>query len=46
LHVNEKDKKLEVINLKKAGKYSKGVEPNRILKEIMETPLRDFEIQF
>jgi len=45
LHVNEKDKKLEVINLKKAGKYSKGVEPNRILKEIMETPLRDFEIQ-
>lgn len=45
LHINEESKKVEVINIGKAGKHTKGVEPNRILKNIMDTPLRDFETQ-
>jgi predicted ATP-binding protein involved in virulence len=44
LHFDEKTRKIDVINAGKAGKYSKGVEPNRILKEIMQVEeLRDFE---
>lgn len=45
LYLNDQNHKLEVTNMGKAGKHSKGVEPNRILKEIMGTPLRDFETQ-
>jgi len=45
LFLNDKNGKLEVINMEKAGKFSKGVEPNRILKDIMGTPLRDYETQ-
>lgn len=49
LHVEEGEagkKKIRVINMGKAGKHSLGVEPNRILKEIMQVQtLRDFETQ-
>jgi predicted ATP-binding protein involved in virulence len=44
LHFDEKTRKIGVINAGKAGKHSKGVEPNRILREIMQVEeLRDFE---
>ena len=45
LYINEDSKKVEVINMGKAGKHTKGVEANRILKNIMDTPLRDYETQ-
>lgn len=45
LYHNEKDKKIKVANMQKAGKHTKGVEPNRILKQIMCAPLRDSETQ-
>lgn len=45
LYTNDKTKKIEIVNLNKAGKHTKGVEPNRILNEIMQTPLRDYETQ-
>lgn len=48
LHVDEQEKgrKVQVLNMAKEGKHSKGLEPNRILKEIMEVEiLRDFETQ-
>ena len=45
LFVNKETKQIEVINVGKSGKYTKGVEPNRILKYIMGTPLRDYQIQ-
>jgi predicted ATP-binding protein involved in virulence len=44
LNFNEETRRIDVINAGKAGKYSKGVEPNRILREIMQVEeLRDFE---
>jgi predicted ATP-binding protein involved in virulence len=44
LHFNGETRKIEAMNAGEAGKYSKGVEPNRILKEIMQVEeLRDFE---
>ena len=42
---NEKNNKIEVVNMQKAGKHTKGVEPNRILTQIMGAPLRDYETQ-
>lgn len=45
LAVNEETHKIEVMNMAKAGKQTKGLEPNRILKEIMGTPLRDYETE-
>ncbi len=41
LHINEENKKIEVVNMEKTGQHSKGVEPNRILNQIMNMPLRD-----
>ncbi|OQW95037.1 MAG: hypothetical protein BWK79_03775 [Beggiatoa sp. IS2] len=43
--MNEETKKIEVIHAEEAGLHTKGLEPNRILKEVMGTPLRDFETQ-
>ena len=34
-----------VVNAQEAHLHTKGLEPNRILKEIMDTPLRDVETQ-
>lgn len=45
LYMNEETKKIEVINAAKAGLHTRGLEPNRILKEVMGTPLRDFDTQ-
>lgn len=45
LYFNIENKKLEVQNIAKIGKHSKGLEPNRIIDEIMGTPLRDFQTQ-
>ncbi len=48
LHIQEGEngRKVQILNMEKEGKHSKGVEPNRILKEIMEVEmLRDFETQ-
>ena len=48
LHIDEKEngRKVQVLNMAKEGKHSKGLEPNRILKEIMEVEmLRNFETQ-
>lgn len=40
------DHKVQVLNMAKEGKHSKGLEPNRILKEIMEVEmLRDYDTQ-
>ncbi len=46
LTIDEKNKKIVPINVGKEGKHSKGLEPNRILREIMQVEmLRDFETQ-
>lgn len=45
LYTNAETFEVEVANMAKSGKYTKGVEPNRILKEIMGSPLRDYETQ-
>ena len=48
LHIDESDgkRKIRVINAAKAGKHSQGLEPDRILKEIMQVKsLRDYETQ-
>lgn len=46
LHINDETRKVEVINMEKVGKHTKGLEPNRILREVMELDmLRDYEIQ-
>ncbi len=45
LHADKEANKIEAVNMAKANKYTKGLEPNRILKEIMGTPLRDYETQ-
>ncbi len=46
LHINEKTQKVNVINAAKANLHTKGVETNRILKEVMEVKmLRDWETE-
>jgi predicted ATP-binding protein involved in virulence len=46
LHVEEVTRKIKVLNMAKEGKHSQGVEPNRILREIMQVEsLRDYETQ-
>ncbi len=45
LYINEETHQIECINAAKAHLHSKGVEPNRILREIMDTPLRDADTQ-
>jgi predicted ATP-binding protein involved in virulence len=48
LHIEESEgkRKIRVINAAKAGKHSQGLEPDRILKEIMQVKtLRDYETQ-
>jgi predicted ATP-binding protein involved in virulence len=46
LTIDEKNKKIVPFNVGKQGKHSKGLEPNRILREIMQVDmLRDFETQ-
>ncbi|MDX2304561.1 MAG: AAA family ATPase [Microscillaceae bacterium] len=41
----EESGKIKAVNMAKAHKNTKGLEPNRILREIMGTPLRDYETQ-
>jgi predicted ATP-binding protein involved in virulence len=43
--LNESTQTGEIINAAKASKHTKGLEPNRIIKEIMEAPLRDIDTQ-
>lgn len=45
LYPNSETSKIEVMNMGKEHKNTKGLEPNRVLKEIMGTPLRDYETQ-
>lgn len=46
LHIDEKTRKVQIVNAAKAGKHSQGLEPNRILKEVMQVDtLRDYETQ-
>ncbi len=48
LHIDESEgkRKIRVVNAAKAGKHSQGLEPDRILKEIMQVKtLRDYETQ-
>ncbi len=45
LDIDRNTKQIKFHNAARDGLHSKGVEPNRILKEIMGTPLRDFETQ-
>lgn len=46
LHVEEVSRKIKVLNMAKEGKHSQGVEPNRILREIMQVEsLRDYTTQ-
>ncbi|HIE01075.1 MAG TPA: hypothetical protein EYP59_12440 [Thiotrichaceae bacterium] len=43
--LNKETQTCEVINAAKASKHTKGLEPNRIIREIMEAPLRDIDTQ-
>lgn len=46
LHVEEVTRQIKVLNMAKEGKHSQGVEPNRILREIMQVEsLRDYTTQ-
>lgn len=45
LAFHSKNKLIEAINLGKKNKHSRGLEPNRVLLEIMGTPLRAPDIQ-
>jgi predicted ATP-binding protein involved in virulence len=46
LHLDKEHNKVQILNMGKEGKHSKGLEPNRILTEIMEVEnLREFETQ-
>ncbi len=48
LHIDESEdrRKIHVVNAAKAGKHSQGLEPDRILKEIMQVEaLRDYKTQ-
>lgn len=46
LNVDEETKKVTAVNMGKAGKHSQGLEPNRILKEVMQVDtLREYQTQ-
>lgn len=45
LYPDTETSKIEVMNMGKEHLHTKGLEPNRVLKEIMGTPLRDYETQ-
>ena len=45
LAINEETHHVEAINMADEHKHSYGVDPNRILSEIMGTPLRDYKTQ-
>ncbi len=45
LAIDEETKNVTVHNMAKEGKHSKGLDPNRILSEIMGAPLRDYQTQ-
>lgn len=45
LYFDDDERKVKIMNMEKANKYTKGVEPNRILREIMGVQLRDEETQ-
>lgn len=45
LYSDEETRKIKVMNMEKEQKFTKGVEPNRILQEIMGVELRDEETQ-
>lgn len=45
LYLDEEEGKMKVMNMEKAQKYTKGVEPNRILQDIMGVDLRDEDTQ-
>ncbi|MDM8557758.1 AAA family ATPase [Candidatus Parabeggiatoa sp. HSG14] len=45
LNVNEEKKTVECFNARDKGFFTRGSEPNRIIKEIMGAPLRDFDTQ-
>lgn len=45
LAINDETHRVEAINMADEHKYTYGVDPNRILSEIMGTPIRDFETQ-
>ncbi|GEM_PF-499094 len=46
LHLDEETKQIKVFNAANVGKFTKGVEPNRILQDIMEMEkLRDSETE-
>lgn len=48
LHIDESEgkRKIRVVNAAKAGQHSQGLEPNRILKEVMQVEtLREYETQ-
>ncbi|MDQ7089268.1 MAG: AAA family ATPase [Methylococcales bacterium] len=45
LNCDSTDNKVTITNMEKEQKYTKGVEPNRILQEIMGMELRDDETQ-
>ncbi len=45
LTINDETHKVVALNMADEHKYTYGVEPNRILSEIMGTPIRNFETQ-
>ena len=45
LAIDEETKNVTVHNMGKEGRHSKGLDPNRILSEIMGAPLRDYQTQ-
>lgn len=45
LAINEQTHHVDAINMEDEHKHSYGVDPNRILSEIMGTPLRDYKTQ-
>ena len=45
LAINDETHRVEAINMADEHKHSFGVDPNRILSEIMGTPIRDYEMQ-
>ncbi len=45
LAINDETHRVEAINMAAEHKHSYGVDPNRILSEIMGAPIRDFQVQ-
>ena len=45
LYFDDEERKVKIMNMEKEQRYTKGVEPNRILQEIMGVELRDEETQ-